>query len=91
MNEYLVITWTDSVPAGDGLAEAARDRGGQLLAAGPVHDAPELDSRPAPAGLVIARFSTEGGRKNLVWCGSRQARRNDLARGRCHLATVATG
>jgi hypothetical protein len=23
MNEYLVITWTDSVPAGDGLAEAA--------------------------------------------------------------------
>ena len=60
MNEYLVITWADSVPAGDGLADAARDRDGQLLAAGPVHDASELDSRPAPAGLVIARFSTEG-------------------------------
>jgi len=59
MNEYLVITWADSVPAEDGLAEAARDRDGQLLAAGPVHDASELDSRPAPAGLVIARFSTE--------------------------------
>ena len=59
MNEYLVITWTDTVPAGDGLAEAARDRAGQLLAAGPVHDASELNSRPAPAGLVIARFSTE--------------------------------
>jgi hypothetical protein len=59
MNEYLVITWADSVPVEDGLAEAARDRGGQLLAAGPVHDASELDSRPAPAGLVIARFSTE--------------------------------
>jgi len=72
MNEYLVITWADSVPVGDGLAEAARDRNGQLLAAGPVHDASELDSRPAPAGLVIAR----------------QARRNDLARGRCHRASV---
>jgi len=59
MNEYLVITWADSVPVEDGLADAARDRGGQLLAAGPVHDASELDSRPAPAGLVIARFSTE--------------------------------
>ena len=41
MNEYLVTTWTDSVPAEDGRAEAARNRGGQLLAAGPVHDAPE--------------------------------------------------
>ena len=59
MNEYLVITWTDSVPVKDGLAEAARDRAGHLLAAGPVYDASELDSRPAPAGLVIARFSTE--------------------------------
>src|SRR5262252_4422729 len=59
MNEYLVITWADSVPVEDGLADAATDRGGQLLAAGPVHDASELDSRPAPAGLVIARFSTE--------------------------------
>src|SRR6516165_2801981 len=59
MNEYLVITWADSVPVEDGLAEAARNRGGQLLAAGPVHDASELDSRPAPAGVVIARFSAE--------------------------------
>src|SRR5215831_20684101 len=59
MNEYLVITWADSVPVEDGRAEAARDRDGQLLAAGPVHDASELDSRPAQAGLVIARFSTE--------------------------------
>ena len=41
MNEYLVITWTDSVPVGDGLAEAARDRGSQRLAAGPAHDAGE--------------------------------------------------
>ena len=41
MNEYLVTTWTDSVPAEDGRAEAARDRGGQLLAAGLVHDAGE--------------------------------------------------
>ena len=59
MNEYLVTTWADSVPAEDGRADAARNRGGQLLAAGPVHDAGELDSRPAPAGLVIARFSTQ--------------------------------
>ena len=48
MNEYLLITWTDSAPAGDGRAEAARDRGGQLLAAGPVHDAGE---RPALASV----------------------------------------
>ena len=41
MNEYLVTTWTDSVPAEDGRAEAARDGGGRLLAAGPVHDAAE--------------------------------------------------
>src|SRR5215469_16637588 len=59
MNEYVVITWADRVPAEDVLADAARDRDGQLLAAGPVHDASELDSRSAPAGLVIARFSTE--------------------------------
>ena len=48
MNEYLVTTWTDSVPAEDGRAEAARDRGGQLLAAGPVHDAAE---RPVLASV----------------------------------------
>ena len=48
MNEYLLITWTDSAPAEDGRAEAARDRGGQLLAAGPVHDAGE---RPALASV----------------------------------------
>jgi len=59
MNEYLVITWTDSVPVRDGLAEAPRNGDGQPLAAGPVHGAGELDSRPARAGVVIARFSTE--------------------------------
>ena len=59
MNEYLVITWAESVPAGDGLADAARDRDGQLLAAGPVHGAGELRSRPALAGAVVARFGTE--------------------------------
>ena len=48
MNEYLVTTWTDSVPAEDGRAEAARDRGGQLLAAGPAHDAGE---RPVLASV----------------------------------------
>ena len=48
MTEYLVITWADRVPAKDGLAEAARDRGGQLLAAGPAHDAGE---RPVLASV----------------------------------------
>ena len=48
MNEYLVITWTDTVPVEEGLAETARNRGGQLLAAGPVHDAGE---RPALASV----------------------------------------
>jgi hypothetical protein len=58
MNEYLVITWIDSVPVKDGLAEAPRDGDGQLLAAGPVHDAGE-DEAAAPAGVVIARFRTQ--------------------------------
>ena len=48
MNEYLLITWTDSAPAEDGRAEAARDRGGQLLAAEPAHDAGE---RPVLASV----------------------------------------
>ena len=47
MNEYLVTTWTDSVPAEDG-REAARDRSGHLLAAGPAHDAGE---RPVLASV----------------------------------------
>jgi uncharacterized protein (DUF1330 family) len=51
-----VIVWTDGVPAGEGLASTARAQGGELLAAGPVHDVSEPDSRAAPAGLVIARF-----------------------------------
>jgi uncharacterized protein (DUF1330 family) len=33
-----------------------------------VHDAPELDSRPAPADLVIARFSTEEAAR--TWFGA---------------------
>jgi hypothetical protein len=56
LNEYFVIVWTDSSPVADGLASAASARAGQLLAAGPVHDVSERDSRPAPIGLVIARF-----------------------------------
>ena len=50
MNEYLVTTWTDSAPAEDGRAEAARDRGGQLLAAGPAHDAGERPVRASVSG-----------------------------------------
>lgn len=56
LNDYFIIIWTDSVPVEDGLADATRAQAGQLLAAGPVHDVAELDSRPAPAGLVIAGF-----------------------------------
>ena len=92
MNEYLVITWADSVPADDGLADAAQDRDGQLLAAGPVHDASELDSRSAPAGLVIARFSAEEAAKSwfeAVWWPPEQeperpqwSRRGELPAGR---------
>jgi uncharacterized protein (DUF1330 family) len=52
-----VIVWTDSVPRANGLGESARAQGGELLAAGPVHDVSEPDSRAAPAGLVIARFA----------------------------------
>jgi uncharacterized protein (DUF1330 family) len=56
INENVVVIWTESEPASDGLSALARDHGGQLLAAGPVDGASELDARPAPAGLVIARF-----------------------------------
>lgn len=56
-NEHFLIIWTDTIPSEHGLADGAREHGGQLLAAGPVHDVSELDSRPPPAGLVIARFS----------------------------------
>ena len=72
MNEYLVITWTDSVSVKDGLAEAPRDGDGQLLAAGPVHDAGELDSRPAPAGVVIACSSTEEAARSWFDAGAGQ-------------------
>ena len=57
--DYLVI-WTASVPVGTGLESAARTLGGELLAAGPVHDTSEQDSRAAPAGLVIAGFGDAG-------------------------------
>ena len=56
MHEHLIIIWTDTEPVEDGLVDAARAQGGQVLAAGPVHHVSELDSRPAPAGLVITRF-----------------------------------
>jgi uncharacterized protein (DUF1330 family) len=55
-NEHFLIIWTDTVPSQEGLAEGAREHAGELLAAGPVHDVSELESRPAPAGLVVARF-----------------------------------
>src|SRR5215472_4277199 len=59
LNNYFLITWTDTEPVDDGLAAAARAHAGEILAAGPVHDVSEWDSRPAPAGLVIARFGTD--------------------------------
>ena len=61
MNEYFTIIWTDRAPAADGFADAARRQDGQLLACGAVQDVSELDSRPAPEGLVIARFRTAEG------------------------------
>jgi uncharacterized protein (DUF1330 family) len=70
LNDYVTIVWTDSQPVEDGLANAARAQGGQLLAAGPVLDVSEWDSRPAPAGLVIARFgAAEGARSWLAATG----------------------
>jgi len=56
INAFLVVVWTDSPPSPDGLEDVARSRGGQVLAAGAVHEVSELDARRAPAGLVIARF-----------------------------------
>jgi hypothetical protein len=53
--DYIVV-WTDTVPDAHGLKEAAQARGGELLAAAPIHDMSEQDSRAAPAGLAIARF-----------------------------------
>jgi hypothetical protein len=54
MNEYLVIIWANSVPAEDGLAEAARDGGGQLLAAG-LRRSPRPSSPAHPAATGPAR------------------------------------
>jgi uncharacterized protein (DUF1330 family) len=53
-----VIVWTDAVPRANGLADTAHGHGGELLAAGHVHDVSERDARTAPAGLVIARFGS---------------------------------
>ena len=51
-----VIAWTDAIPTADGLGSTVEAYGGELLAAGPIYDVSEQDSRAAPAGLVIARF-----------------------------------
>jgi uncharacterized protein (DUF1330 family) len=59
LNAYFLVIWTDTEPVEDGLADAAQAYAGQLLAAGPIHDVSEQDSRPAPAGLVIARFGAD--------------------------------
>jgi hypothetical protein len=66
INDYFVVIWTDSVPAEGRLSGAARARAGQLLAAGPVYDVSEQDSRPAPAGMVVARFADAGNAATLV-------------------------
>src|SRR5262245_41072307 len=42
-----VIVWTDAVPRTNGLADSAQGHGGELLAAGPVHDVSERDAREA--------------------------------------------
>jgi hypothetical protein len=55
LGDYVII-WTEGVPTTKGLAATARAQGGELLAAGPIHDVSERDSRAAPGGLVIARF-----------------------------------
>jgi uncharacterized protein (DUF1330 family) len=55
LGDYVII-WTEGIPNGDGLESTVRAQGGELLAAGPIHDVSEGDSRPAPAGLVIVRF-----------------------------------
>ena len=68
INENVVVIWTESEPASDGLSALARDHGGQLLAAGPVDGASELDARPAPAGLVIARFGAADAARS--WFGA---------------------
>jgi uncharacterized protein (DUF1330 family) len=63
-----VIVWTEGVATGEGLGNAARAQEGEILAAGPVHDVSERDSREVPAGLVIARFPTAEGAR--TWFAS---------------------
>src|SRR5262249_35048567 len=60
LGDYIII-WTEGVPVVDGLASTVRAHGGELLAAGPVHDVSEQDSRSAPAGWVIGRLVTADG------------------------------
>src|SRR5262249_18458006 len=64
-----IIVWTDTVPNANGLANTAHAHGGELLAAGPVHDVSERDARAAPAGLVIGGFG--GAEQGRAWCTER--------------------
>jgi uncharacterized protein (DUF1330 family) len=57
LGDYIII-WTEGVPGADSLAKTVRAQGGELLAAGPIHDVSERNARATPSGLVIARFST---------------------------------
>jgi hypothetical protein len=72
LNKYFVVVWTDTPPSTEGVAAAARSHGGQVLAAGPVHGSSEVDARPAPSGLVVARFGfAEGARSWFAATGDR--------------------
>lgn len=60
LNDSFIIIWTDTAPEQEqSLADTAQVHTGQLLAAGPIHDVSEWDSRLAPAGLIISRFETD--------------------------------
>src|SRR5262252_1340193 len=72
-----VIVWTKTVPRTNGLADTAHARGGELLAAGAVHDVSELDARAAPAGLVIARF--DAAEHARAWFRDRSGQLNGTA------------
>jgi uncharacterized protein (DUF1330 family) len=61
-----IIVWTETVPTAKRLVDTARAHGGELLAAGPVHDVSEREAREAPAGLIIARFA--GAEQARAWC-----------------------
>lgn len=66
LTDHVVVAWTDREPVADRLVDTIAGDQGRLLAAGPVHDVSESDSRPPPSGVVVACFPAAGQARSWV-------------------------